>query len=89
LGTVCLLGVVGERLDSAGVNPPTRPSSDPSGCCGGHRCVSLGVEGDGGASPGGAWSFVSGYKRPEVLGVLACGTISARPCGVAQRGALD
>ena len=32
---------------------------------------------------------VSGYKKPEVLGVLACGTAPARPLGVTQRGALD
>ena len=31
----------------------------------------------------------SGYKRPEVLGVLACGTASARPFGVTERGDLD
>ena len=31
----------------------------------------------------------SGYKKPEVLGVLACGTASVRPLGVTQRGALD
>ena len=52
------------------------------------RCFSLGVEGDGGASPGGAWGLASGYKKPEELGALACGTASARPCGVSQRGAL-
>ena len=39
----------------------------------------MGVEGDGGASPGGAWGLASGYKKPEVLGVLACGTAFARP----------
>ena len=31
----------------------------------------------------------SGYKKPGALGVLACGTASARPFGVTQRGALD
>ena len=37
-----------------------------------------------------AWGVASGYKKPEVLGVLACGTASARPQnGVTQRGALD
>ena len=28
-------------------------------------------------------------QKPEVLGVLACGTAPARPYGVTQRGALD
>ena len=32
--------------------------------------------------PGGI--FAPGYKRPEVLGVLACGTISARPFRATQ-----
>ena len=31
----------------------------------------------------------SGYKKPKVLGVLACGTASARPFRVTQGGALD
>ena len=36
------------------------------------------------------WGIIaSGYKKPEVLSVLVCGTASARPFGLTQRGALD
>ena len=50
---------------------------------------SLGVEGGARCITGRRLGFASGYKKPEVLGVLACGTASARPFGVTQRGALD
>ena len=37
----------------------------------------------------GVQGITTAYKKPEVLGVLACGTASARPFRVTQGGALD
>ena len=54
--------------------------------------VSMVVAGAGACAQGAVEHRVgkaSGYKKPEVLGVLACGIASARPFGVTQRGALD
>ena len=74
---------------------PTWLDPEPTGLPGANLAVGIHSQGRvpaqvPGVSIGGIHKAnASGYKKPKVLGVLACGTASARPLGVTQRGALD